>query len=321
MPTPSPEAIREAAECIRRGGLVAFPTETVYGLGANVFDRSAVRRIYEVKARPPTSPLIVHVASVDQARELVTAWPAAADRLTARFWPGPLTLVLPKHRRVPEEATAGLPTVGVRMPAHAVALELIRAAGVPIAAPSANPFARLSPTQAEHVGGRLREQVDFILDAGSTPVGIESTVLSLATAPPSLLRPGVISQPEIESLVGPIVPAGPVEGAHPSPGMHPKHYAPVTPLVLVRNGALPVGGRGAYLWIRQPASAAKSVPMPEDARAYAARLYSTLHDLDCEGWDWIAVEAPPEGPDWAGIRDRLYRAAGELSRGKGPATS
>lgn len=303
------KAIHKAAECIRRGGLVAFPTETVYGLGANALDPDAVRKIFRTKGRPQTSPLIVHVASVDQARELVTEWRRAADRLAARFWPGPLTLVLPKRPIVPDEVTAGLATVGVRMPAHPVALELIRAAGVPIAAPSANPFAGLSPTRAEHVRRQLRRQVDFILDAGSTPVGIESTVLSLVTEPPVILRPGMITQTEIETLIGPLGAAGPIRGAHPSPGMHRRHYSPSTPLILVSNGVLPHEGKGAYLWIRQPAAAAKAVLMPGDAQTYAARLYSTLHDLDREGWNWIAVEMPPDSSEWAGVRDRLSRAA------------
>lgn len=301
--------IRRAAEILRRGGLVIFPTETVYGLGANALDPRAVAKIYELKGRPRTSPLIVHVASVEQARQLVTEWPPAAQALADAFWPGPLTLVLPKAPLVPDIVTAGLPTVAVRMPDHPVALALIREAGVPVAAPSANPFSRLSPTRTTHAGPLLA-QVDDVLDAGATPLGIESTVVSLVTQPPTLLRPGAISRAQLESLIGPIQRASQPRGPHPSPGMHPKHYAPVTPLILVRDGELPQQGKGAYVWYSRPAAAARQVQMPASAAAYAARLYEVLHSLDQEGWDWIAVELPPETPEWEGVRDRLLRAAG-----------
>ncbi|MCS7314536.1 MAG: L-threonylcarbamoyladenylate synthase [Bryobacterales bacterium] len=302
--------IERAAELIRAGGLVAFPTETVYGLGANALDRAAVRRIFQVKGRPVTSPLIVHVDSPEMARRLAREWPPEAERLAQRFWPGPLTLVLPKAACIPAEVTAGLDTVGLRMPAHPVALELIRTAGVPIAAPSANRFTELSPTTAEHVRRALGDSVDMILDGGPTQVGLESTVLWLA-GPPRLLRPGMILRRQIEEVIGPVEVAGRIEDGlpHPSPGLHPRHYSPRTPLVLVTDGVLPPG-RGAYLWIGRPAAAARSVRMPSDAVAYAARLYDTLHTLDAEGWDWIAVERPPELPEWIPVLDRLRRAAG-----------
>jgi len=304
-------SIRRAARLIRQGKLVAFPTETVYGLGANALDAAAVRRIFEAKGRPSSSPLIVHVDSVERARELVAEWPDAAVKLAERFWPGPLTLVLPKRSVVPDVVTAGLGTVGVRMPDHPVALELIREAGVPIAAPSANPFTGLSPTEAEHVRAALRERVDYLIDGGAAPVGIESTVLSLASGAPVLLRPGMVSREEIEVVVGPL--GGPVtsgaEAAHPSPGLHRKHYAPATPLLLVEEGRLPAKGRGAYLWRRTPAAAARAIRMPATPAGYAARLYGLLHELDREGWDWIAVEAPPESAAWEAVRDRLRRAS------------
>lgn len=302
--------IERAAELIRAGRLVAFPTETVYGLGANALDRTAVRRIFEIKGRPATSPLIVHVDSPEMARALVHEWPPEAQRLAARFWPGPLTLVLPKAACIPGEVTAGLDTVGLRVPAHPVALELIRTAGLPIAAPSANRFTQLSPTSAEHVRRALGDAVDMILDGGPTQVGLESTVLSLA-GPPRLFRPGMILREQIEEIIGPVEIAGRIENGlpHPSPGLHRRHYSPRTPLVIVADGVLPPG-RGAYLWIGKPAPAARTVQMPSTAAAYAARLYETLHTLDAEAWDWIAVEQPPETPAWSPVLDRLRRAAG-----------
>jgi len=286
--------VAEAAGLIRAGKLVAFPTETVYGLGANALDAAAVERIFSAKGRPHTSPLIVHVDSVEMARGLAASWPDAAETLARRYWPGPLTLVVAKQARIPDIVTAGLQTVGVRMPAHPLALELIRAARVPIAAPSANRFTELSPTAAAHVSASL---ADGILDGGPSRVGIESTVLSLA-GDPVLLRPGVIPVPEIERLIGPVKVASTAEGPHASPGLHPRHYRPSTPLYLVDAGDPLPPGRGAWLPIDN-----------RDPLQYAASLYATLHRLDTEGWDWIAVERPPDGPEWAGILDRLVRAA------------
>lgn len=301
--------IEPAAKLIRAGELVAFPTETVYGIGANALDAAAVDRIYEAKGRPATSPLIVHVSSIDMARELVREWPDRAQLLAERFWPGPLTLVLPKSEKVPERVTAGLPTVGIRMPDHPVALALIRAAQVPIAAPSANRFTQLSPTTAEHVRDALGDSAAMVLDGGPTRVGIESTVLSLAAGEAVLLRPGMISQAQIEEVIGPIrVSTATPDESHPSPGMHHRHYSPRTPLVIVDSGDLP-RGRVGYLWINRPASADCSCQMPPDPVGYAARLYQVLHELDGRGLDWIAVERPPSGMMWTGILDRLERAS------------
>ena len=288
-------SVAEAAALIRAGKLVAFPTETVYGLGANALDAAAVARIFAAKGRPRSSPLIVHVDSLEMARSLAAVWPAAAETLARRYWPGPLTLVLFKAPAVPDVVTAGLPTVGLRIPAHPLALELIRAAGVPLAAPSANLFTELSPTTAAHVSHAL---ADFVLDGGPARVGIESTVLSLAGAP-TLLRPGIIPLPEIEALIGPVLVAHDLpEGPHPAPGMHARHYRPKTPLYL---GCAPPQGRGAWLRIGQE--------MPANPRDYAAILYERLHCLDRQGLDWIAVELPPDTPEWAGVLDRLTRAA------------
>ncbi|MDQ6699926.1 MAG: L-threonylcarbamoyladenylate synthase [Acidobacteriota bacterium] len=305
--TISRSEIREAAEAIRAGKLVAFPTETVYGLGANALDAAAVRRIFEVKGRPSTSPLIVHVATIEMARELASSWPDEADKLARRFWPGPLTLVLPKQAAVPHIVTAGLNTVGIRIPSHPLALALLREAGVPIAAPSANRFTALSPTTAAHVRESLGEVVDFILDGGPCAVGIESTVVSLVHSP-ELLRPGMIARRQIEEIVGSVAdakPAGP--GSHSSPGQHVRHYRPATPLLL---GLPPAHGQGAYLWIyKQVDGPHRSIHMPPNPAAYATRLYETLHQLDRQALDWIAVESPPDDPAWVGIVDRLNRAS------------
>ncbi|HMD71678.1 MAG TPA: L-threonylcarbamoyladenylate synthase [Bryobacteraceae bacterium] len=296
--------VAHAAALIRAGRLVAFPTETVYGLGANALDAAAVERIFAAKGRPRTSPMIVHVDSIAMAQGLAARWPDAAETLARRYWPGPLTLVVPKRPEIPDVVTAGLATVGLRMPAHPLALELIRAAGVPIAAPSANRFTGLSPTGAAHIPESL---ADYVLDGGPASVGIESTVIGLVDAP-LLLRPGVIPLPEIVALIGPVEVAGAPGGAHASPGMHPRHYCPATPLYLLARGEAPPDGRGA--WLRMGRE------MPGEPRAYAAALYDTLHRLDARQLDWIAVEAPPDAPEWAGVLDRLRRAASVRGEGK-----
>lgn len=312
-PTIAATDLRRAASFLRDGRLVAFPTETVYGLGASALDAEAVARIFEAKGRPRTSPLIVHVASEGMLARVVAQWPQAAQQLARTFWPGPLTLVLRKQAGVPDLVTAGLQTVGVRMPAHPVALALIKECDLPLAAPSANRFTQLSPTTAEHVRQSLGDRVDFILDGGPCTVGIESTVLSLATNPPALLRPGGISRAQIEALLGPVeVVTKADDGPHASPGMHAKHYSPRTRLLLSDGGEVPNEGRGAYLQIHQPPQTkpAHIIHMPANSAAYAAELYQTLHDLDAQHFDWIAVEQPPVRPEWEAVLDRLRRAAG-----------
>jgi L-threonylcarbamoyladenylate synthase len=323
-PTADPGEIAHAARLLRAGRLVAFPTETVYGLGVNALDAEAVARIYAVKRRPATSPLIVHVASVEMAQSLAANWPDAADRLARKFWPGPLTLVLEKQldrqSAIPDIVTAGLPTVGLRMPAHPIALALIRAADVPVAAPSANRFTELSPTTAGHVRRSLGSDVDYILDGGPCQVGIESTVLSLSGASageqPILFRPGGIPRTEIESVLGSTVgtiatAADPAAGPHPAPGLHPRHYSPRTTLYLAANGNLPDRGQGIYLQHRHPPSRADITihQMPQSAADYTAALYEVLHQADAANYNWIAVDLPPNEPEWEAIQDRLKRAA------------
>ncbi len=305
------QQIQEAAVLLREGKLVAFPTETVYGLGANALDAAAVARVFEAKGRPHTSPLIVHVSSIEMARALADEWPDTAQRLAERFWPGPLTLVVKKKSSIPDVVTAGLPTVGLRMPAHPVALALLREATIPVAAPSANRFTELSPTTAEHVRRGLGQRVAYILDGGPCPVGIESTVISVVDEPPVILRPGGVSRSDIEAVIGLVSRhTQSADGSHPSPGMHPQHYRPKTPLILISDGTIPQDGEGAYLQLRnRPSRGVTVIVMPSDPREYAARLYALLHELDDQGYAWIAVDVPPDAAEWEGVLDRLRRAA------------
>lgn len=323
---PDPALVADAARVLRAGGLVAFPTETVYGLGADALDAAAVRRIFAAKGRPSFNPLIAHVADADGARALTTAWPEAAERLARAFWPGPLTLVLPKRAHVPDVLTAGLPAVAVRVPAHAVALALLRAAGLPIAAPSANRFTELSPTTAQHVAKALGDRVDVILDGGAASVGIESTVVDLTGARPTLLRPGTVSASAIAEVLGEAPAPAPVpargDAPRPAPGMVERHYAPRATVwlfdaaardaVAARLARQPADARaGALLlspWDATPAPALP-VPMPDDPAAYARRLYAALHQLDDAGCAVVLVERPPDTPAWQGVRDRLERAS------------
>lgn len=289
----------KAAALLRAGGVVAFPTETVYGLGANALDAVAVRRIFAIKERPLSSPLIVHVDSVAMVQSIVSEWPPVAETLAREFWPGPLTLVLPKQPRIPDIVTAGLPSVGVRMPAHPDALDLIRRAGVPLAAPSANLFTQTSPTTADHVRRMLGDRVDMVIDGGPAKVGIESTVVSLTGLKPMLLRPGMISTAELERATG-IAWVAPEPGTlslREAPGLHPRHYSPKTPLYLLPRGGQPPQGAGCVL------------QLPLEPARFAEALYATLHEADLKGFDWIAIEDPPDTLEWGGIRDRLKRAS------------
>lgn len=321
---PEQTAIDEAAEILRRGGLVAFPTETVYGLGANALDASAVARIFAAKGRPSYNPLIVHVPNEAAARELASDWPESASRLARAFWPGPLTILLRKQGIVPDIVTAGLDSVALRVPAHPVALALLRATRRPLAAPSANRSMALSPTTAQHVARSLGERVDLILDGGPTMVGIESTVVDLRGDRPAILRPGLLGAREIEPVVGalaaPNEPTG--DAARPGPGMLDRHYAPRAQLRLFASGdavsiareATALAARGArvatlVLDASPGGDAQEIVRMPGDPARYAQRLYATLHDLDEAEYDVVFVERVPEGDAWAGVRDRLERAS------------
>src|SRR5262245_27162199 len=338
LTSPDPAVIARAAELLRAGRMVAFPTETVYGLGANALDPDAVRGIFAAKGRPADNPVIVHVAEIEGATEVASSWPETAARLAGQFWPGPLTFVLPKRETIPEVVTAGGSTVAVRMPAHPVALALIRAAGVPVAAPSANRSSELSPTRAGHVLRGLDGRIDLVLDGGPAPGGIESTVLDLTSARPRLLRPGLVTIADIERIIGPIqvtVYTAAAAGPLPSPGMSPRHYAPRTPLELAAHGAARTRELcAAGLWVGWLAMIASDegqgvtkIVMPDNPRGYAAALYAALHLLDEGGHDCIVVELPPNTEEWLAVRDRLRRAAhpsplplspsGERGRGEG----
>jgi L-threonylcarbamoyladenylate synthase len=314
---PGDPALVEAASVLVAGGLVAFPTETVYGLGADGLNPAAVARIYAAKGRPATNPVILHVADVASALPLVAQWPANAQLLADRYWPGPLTLVLPASAAVPAIVRAGGPTVALRCPAHPVAQALIRAAGRPLAAPSANRSQHLSPTLAEHVASSLGEAVDLILDGGPTQAGLESTILDLSGTRPRILRPGPITPAELAALLGPVeVWTGAVETGvrQQAPGMGERHYAPRTRLELVARGTGLSSGSGsvAYVGIGDlPALPAgvRGVLLPPDAEAAGARLYALLHELDEAGFERIVIEQPPEGEAWMAVRDRLQRAS------------
>lgn len=311
---PDPALIRRAAEVLRAGELVAFPTETVYGLGAAALDARAVAKIFAAKGRPSYNPLIVHVLDVTDARELVTEWPTIATTLAQRFWPGPLTMVLRKRDIVPDLVTAGLASVAVRAPSHPVARALLAEAKLAIAAPSANRFQSISPTTAAHVVRSLGEQAAMILDAGPTSVGIESTVIDLCGERPALLRLGGVPVEEIEAVIGTLErPAAPVEGrARSSPGQVDRHYAPraslqvVARLTEVLGGPRPVGtiGFGEAL-----PGIDHHLRMPDEPREYGRLLYAALHTLDELGCARIVVEAVPDEPGWETIRDRLDRAS------------
>ncbi|ROR32510.1 L-threonylcarbamoyladenylate synthase [Inmirania thermothiophila] len=318
LPGGDERALREAAGLLRRGGLVAFPTETVYGLGALARDPAAVARVFAAKGRPADHPLIVHLAEAGWMGRWARTVPEPAWRLAERFWPGPLTLVLPRAEGVPDAVTGGQDTVGLRVPAHRIARRLVAAVGDGVAAPSANRFGRISPTRAEDVAAELGEAVDAIVDGGPCAVGVESTILDVSGARPRLLRPGGIPAEALAEVLGEMpAPAG--AAAPRSPGRLAAHYAPRTPLELVPGAELAaraaaLAARGARVAVlthgaERPAAAAVVERMPAQAEGYARALYARLRGLDAGGFDRILVAEPPRGGLWEAVADRLRRAA------------
>ena len=328
LPTHTPElfraAVRRAAELLRAGDVVALPTETVYGLAANALNPAAVERIFQVKGRPAHNPIIVHVASAAMAKRCVASWPPLAERLMRAFWPGPLTLVLPRAKEIPEIVTAGGLTVGVRWPSHPFIQAVIRACDFPLAAPSANPSNRVSPTNAGHVRKHLGHQISLVVDGGQSQVGIESTVLDLSVSPPRLLRPGMIHEQALLAVTGELAVGG---GAGcevlKSPGLLRKHYSPDAKLVIgswrdehdlkVQSAGfnVEVGKVHVITHTRIPSAAGfgRVSVIPHDAEAFARAIYAELHECDEAGAELILVEAPPDTPEWRPVLDRLNRAA------------
>ena len=320
-------AVKRAAKLLRAGEVVALPTETVYGLAANALDEQAVAKIFQIKGRPSNNPIIVHIAGVPMAGRCVAAWPDLAEKLARAFWPGPLTLVLPRAQEIPDLVTAGGATVGIRWPSHPFIQAVIRECGFPLAAPSANLSNRVSPTNARHVAGQLGDKISLIVDGGQAQVGIESTVLDLTVSPPQVLRPGMIHAESIAAVCGEV--QNPKSKDHNrdatlrSPGLLAKHYSPKAKLLVLNwrdDGNLLEQIRNSQFAIRNcfviththiPSGekfAGVSV-IPHDAEAFARAIYAELHRCDEAGAELVVVEAPPESPEWSGIADRLRRAA------------
>ena len=328
LPTHTPElfqaAVRRAAEFLRAGEVVALPTETVYGLAASALDARAVERVFQVKGRPAHNPIIVHVASIGMAQRCVAAWPALAGKLAKAFWPGPLTLVLPRAERVPAIITAGGPTVGVRWPSHPFIQAVIRECGFPLAAPSANPSNRVSPTTAEHVRKYLGDKIPLIVDGGPAQIGIESTVLDISGSPPRLLRPGMIHEQALLAVTGKLA-MGAREGPEVlrSPGLLRKHYSPRAKLVVwswndeaeleIRSAKCEVRSARIHVIAHTRIPSGKGFGrvsvIPRDAAAFARAIYAELHQCDEAGAELIVVEALPDAPEWRAIADRLRRAS------------
>jgi L-threonylcarbamoyladenylate synthase len=332
MPTDTPShfraAVDRAAALLKAGELVALPTETVYGLAANAFDPSAVERIFKVKGRPASNPVIVHVGDMAQARQCVARWPDTAASLARAFWPGPLTLVLPRSRLIPDIVTAGGTTVGVRWPSHPLIQAVIRKCGFPLAAPSANISMRVSPTNAGHVVQWLGGKIPLIVDGGQSQVGIESTVVDLTGLNLRILRPGMIHEASLEAVLGALQEDGTRysearTGPMPSPGMMPRHYAPEATLSvlswaneadLVRQleSNKLIASRTyvlAHTVIPNTVPFAGVSVIPHDPEGFARALYSELHRCNDAQVGWIVVEQVPQGGEWSGIADRLRRAS------------
>jgi L-threonylcarbamoyladenylate synthase len=330
LPTHTPElfqkAVRQAVELLRAGEVVALPTETVYGLAANALDAKAVSKIFKVKGRPAHNPIIVHVASVEMAKQCAAKWPATADKLAKSFWPGPLTLVLPRAKEIPDIVTAGGTTVGIRWPSHPFIQAVIRECGFPLAAPSANLSGCVSPTNAGHVRKQLDGKISLIVDGGQSQVGIESTVLDLTVSPPQILRPGMIHEESLAAVCGDVTSdKWRVTGKNllRSPGLLEKHYSPKAKLIvlswqndadlksqLVTRHLSPVTCHIiAHTRLPSVEGFARVSVIPHDVKAFARAIYAELHRCDEMGAKLIVVEAPPALPEWLGIADRLRRAA------------
>ncbi|MFM9372631.1 L-threonylcarbamoyladenylate synthase [Streptomyces sp. Da 82-17] len=313
--------IEKAAGVLRAGGLVGLPTETVYGLGANAEDPAAVARVFQVKGRPPSHPLIVHIGGADQLGDWAADVPETARLLAERFWPGPLTLVLRRGDRVPLAATGGLDTVALRVPAHPVALDLLAEFGGGVAAPSANRFGSVSPTTADDVRTELGDAVDFVLDGGPCQVGVESTIVDATGENPTVLRPGGVTREDLEEALGRPLDV-PTTSKVRVPGQHPSHYAPNARVVLVEpekvvaeaERAQELGHRvGVFLppaLAGTPVQAHAVVPVPESTADYARVLFGYLRELDRQGCDLIVASLPAEAELGLAIANRLQRAAG-----------
>jgi L-threonylcarbamoyladenylate synthase len=320
-------AVKRAAQSLRAGEVVALPTETVYGLAANALDASAVTRIFEIKGRPAQNPIIVHVASMEMARQCVAEWPIAAEKLARAFWPGPLTLVLPRARNIPDIVTAGGATVGVRWPGHPFIQAVINECGFPLAAPSANPSNQVSPTNAAHVLKGLGQKIRLIVDGGQSQVGIESTVLDLSVNPARILRPGIIHGESLQAVVEncglQIVDCGLGKSSGEtlrSPGMLPRHYSPKAKLDIlswrdtdelqskIKNQKSKIHII-AHTVIPSAECFGRVSVIPHDAEAFARAIYAELHQCDELGAERIIVEALPNTNEWHAIADRLKRAA------------
>lgn len=322
MSAPSASEIAAAAAVLRGGGLVAFPTETVYGLGANARDPVAVAKIFAAKGRPADHPLIVHLGAADQLDQWAAVVPEAARRLAAAFWPGPLAMVLPRRPEVPDAVTGGFDTVGLRVPGHSVALALLRAFGGGIAAPSANRYGRVSPTCAAHVREELGDRVDHVLDGGRCDVGIESTIVDLSGDVPRLLRPGAVTAADLERVLGHPVETAVGDAATPAPGRKPSHYAPLARVVLATAGdaartANAWRARGARVGLMAAARPEALEPgidwlaLPADPAAQAHELYQRLRDADAHGLEVVVAVLPEDRGIGHALRDRLRRAAGQ----------
>lgn len=317
------DTVEAAARALRAGEAIALPTETVYGLAANAFDSHAIERIFNIKGRPAHNPVIVHVASLAMARACARSWPREADLLAQAFWPGPLTLVVPRGSRIPDAVAAGGETVGLRWPRHPIFQEIIEACGFPLAAPSANRSGQVSPTTAEHVQRSLGERINWIVDGGPAEIGIESTVLDLSVTPPRLLRPGMIDAASLKSVIGPLDSTAPPEGVLRSPGLLLKHYSPRARLLVWSRTSLASLANELeqsqmdacqvhFLCLnpsKPPFPFGRVTVMPHEPAAYAKALYAEWHRSDELGAQLIVMESVPDRPEWAGVQDRLRRAA------------